>query len=104
MLDLPAAQSSGEPVLPAAEVDAIDEALADEPTQDDINSAPVDEAAAEVRWMTAFDTTQQDVDTFAERIARAAFELARTRRRQVCNVDKGNVLENGAFWREVVVA
>jgi 3-isopropylmalate dehydrogenase len=36
------------------------------------------------------------------RIARAAFELARTRAGRVCSVDKGNVLETGALWREVV--
>ena len=38
------------------------------------------------------------------RIARAAFELARTRRGKLCNVDKSNVLENGELWREVVMA
>jgi 3-isopropylmalate dehydrogenase len=37
-----------------------------------------------------------------ERIARDAFALARTRRGQVCSVDKANVLEFGALWREVV--
>jgi 3-isopropylmalate dehydrogenase len=39
-----------------------------------------------------------------ERIARAAFELARTRSGKVCSIDKGNVLENGVLWRETVVA
>jgi 3-isopropylmalate dehydrogenase len=39
-----------------------------------------------------------------ERIARAAFELARTRRGRLCSVDKANVLENGVLWREVVTA
>ena len=39
-----------------------------------------------------------------ERIARAAFELARTRSGRVCSVDKANVLENGVLWRETVVA
>ncbi|MEJ8836059.1 3-isopropylmalate dehydrogenase [Ramlibacter sp. AN1133] len=43
-------------------------------------------------------------DTEIERIARAAFELARTRRNKVCSVDKGNVLENGQLWRDTVVA
>ena len=38
-----------------------------------------------------------------ERIARDAFALARTRRNTVCSVDKANVLEFGALWREVVV-
>jgi 3-isopropylmalate dehydrogenase len=36
------------------------------------------------------------------RIARFAFELARTRRRRVCSVDKANVMEAGALWREEV--
>ncbi|MDR2574460.1 MAG: 3-isopropylmalate dehydrogenase [Desulfovibrio sp.] len=37
------------------------------------------------------------------RIARTAFELARSRRRRVCSVDKSNVLETSRLWREVVV-
>ncbi len=37
-----------------------------------------------------------------ERIARSAFALARTRSGRVCSVDKANVLEFGALWREVV--
>ncbi len=36
------------------------------------------------------------------RIARAAFELARTRSGRLCSVDKSNVLENGILWRETV--
>jgi 3-isopropylmalate dehydrogenase len=36
------------------------------------------------------------------RIARFAFELARTRRSQVCSVDKANVMEAGVLWREEV--
>jgi 3-isopropylmalate dehydrogenase len=39
-----------------------------------------------------------------ERIARAAFELARTRTGRVCSVDKANVLEVGALWRDTVTA
>jgi 3-isopropylmalate dehydrogenase len=39
-----------------------------------------------------------------ERIARQAFELARTRGRRVCNVDKSNVLETFRFWRDTVIA
>ena len=38
------------------------------------------------------------------RVARFAFELARTRGRRVCSVDKANVMEAGAFWREEVSA
>ena len=37
-----------------------------------------------------------------ERVARVAFELARTRRRRVLSVDKANVLECSRLWREVV--
>ena len=37
-----------------------------------------------------------------ERIARMAFELARRRHRRLCSVDKANVLETMALWREVV--
>jgi 3-isopropylmalate dehydrogenase len=37
-----------------------------------------------------------------ERIARVAFELARTRRRKLLSIDKANVLECSRLWREVV--
>jgi 3-isopropylmalate dehydrogenase len=37
-----------------------------------------------------------------ERIARVAFELARTRRRKLLSIDKSNVLECSRLWREVV--
>jgi len=37
-----------------------------------------------------------------ERIARIAFEAARTRRNRVHSVDKANVLESSRLWREVV--
>jgi 3-isopropylmalate dehydrogenase len=37
-----------------------------------------------------------------ERIARAAFEIARRRRKKVTSVDKANVLTVMVFWREVV--
>jgi 3-isopropylmalate dehydrogenase len=36
------------------------------------------------------------------RIARVAFELARTRRNAVCSCDKANVMESGLLWREEV--
>ncbi len=54
------------------------------------------------------DGTRRAVNTIVyttpevERIARSAFELARTRQGRVCSVDKANVLEFGAFWRETV--
>jgi 3-isopropylmalate dehydrogenase len=38
-----------------------------------------------------------------ERIARRAFEIARTRDRRLTSVDKANVLETSRLWREVVV-
>ena len=38
-----------------------------------------------------------------ERIVRFAFELARKRRSKLTSVDKGNVLEVSAFWREIAV-
>nr|WP_298134770.1 3-isopropylmalate dehydrogenase [Acidiferrobacter sp.] len=37
-----------------------------------------------------------------ERVAVRAFEIARTRTRRVCSVDKANVLEATELWREVV--
>jgi 3-isopropylmalate dehydrogenase len=37
-----------------------------------------------------------------ERIARKAFDAARTRRKKVMSVDKANVLETSRLWREVV--
>lgn len=37
-----------------------------------------------------------------ERIAHLGFQLARKRTRKLCSVDKANVLETMAFWREVV--
>ncbi len=37
-----------------------------------------------------------------QRVARVAFELAMQRERRVCSVDKANVLEATALWREVV--
>ena len=37
-----------------------------------------------------------------ERIALRAFEVARTRKREVVSVDKSNVLETSRLWREVV--
>jgi 3-isopropylmalate dehydrogenase len=49
----------------------------------------------------AIDT--QVYDTFEiERIARVAFELARTRRNKVASADKRNVMKTGVLWHEVV--
>ncbi|HEY1759816.1 MAG TPA: 3-isopropylmalate dehydrogenase [Bryobacteraceae bacterium] len=38
-----------------------------------------------------------------ERIGHAAFQAARKRRKKVCSVDKSNVLETSALWREVMI-
>jgi 3-isopropylmalate dehydrogenase len=38
-----------------------------------------------------------------ERIAHVAFQTARKRRRKLCSVDKSNVLETSALWREVMI-
>jgi 3-isopropylmalate dehydrogenase len=37
-----------------------------------------------------------------KRVAREAFKLAKTRRGEVCSVDKSNVMEAGALWRQEV--
>lgn len=52
---------------------------------------------------------QEAVDTCVysvnevERIARKAFEIARTRSKKVASVDKANVLETSRLWRETVI-
>jgi 3-isopropylmalate dehydrogenase len=48
--------------------------------------------------------TEQYTTHQIRRVARAAFELARTRNNRVCSVDKANVLETSVLWREEVIA
>jgi 3-isopropylmalate dehydrogenase len=48
--------------------------------------------------------TEQYTTSQIRRVARSAFELARTRRNKVCSVDKANVLEASVVWREEVIA
>jgi len=48
----------------------------------------------------AYDT-QAYTEAEIARVCRTAFELARTRQRRVCSVDKANVMETGALWRTV---
>jgi len=48
--------------------------------------------------------TEQYTTNQIRRVARAAFELARTRKGKVCSVDKANVLETSVLWREEVIA
>src|ERR1700742_1865958 len=48
--------------------------------------------------------TEQYTTNQVHRVARSAFELARTRKNKVCSVDKANVLETSVLWREEVTA
>ena len=48
--------------------------------------------------------TEQYTTNQIRRVARAAFELARTRKGRVCSVDKANVLETSVLWREEVIS
>jgi 3-isopropylmalate dehydrogenase len=48
--------------------------------------------------------TEQYTTNQVRRVARTAFELARTRKGRVCSVDKANVLETSVLWREEVTA
>jgi 3-isopropylmalate dehydrogenase len=50
---------------------------------------------------SASDLCEYSVDE-VDRIARVAFDAARTRRKKVASVDKANVLETSRQWREVV--
>ena len=61
----------------------------------------VEGAAGDCAGRAAFDACDYFEHEIA-RVARCAFELARTRRGQVCSVDKANVLETSRLWREVV--
>src|SRR5476651_838369 len=47
--------------------------------------------------------TEQYTTNQVRRVARSAFELARTRKGRVCSVDKANVLETSVLWREEVI-
>jgi len=63
----------------------------------------------EPRGETNTDGSRRAINTMSysddeiERIARYAFDLARSRRRHVTSVDKANVLESSKLWREVVI-
>jgi 3-isopropylmalate dehydrogenase len=48
-----------------------------------------------------FDTMRY-AESEIRRVAQVAFNLARTRTRKVCSVDKANVLDTSILWREVV--
>jgi len=55
-----------------------------------------------VHGLEAYDTESYSAFEI-ERIARVAFQLARSRRRKLTSVDKANVLESSRLWRETVV-
>ena len=46
--------------------------------------------------------TQRYTESEIERVARAAFELARKRNKKLCSMEKANVMESGILWRDVV--
>jgi len=46
--------------------------------------------------------TMRYTEAEIRRVGHAAFRAARTRRRKLCSVDKANVLETMALWREVM--
>ena len=48
--------------------------------------------------------TQRYTESEIDRVARAAFDLARKRDSRVCSMEKANVMESGILWREVVQA
>jgi 3-isopropylmalate dehydrogenase len=50
---------------------------------------------------TVYDTCEY-TPAQVERVARRAFELARSRRGKLVSVDKANVMETGRLWRRVV--
>ncbi len=55
-----------------------------------------------VNGQEAVDTCVYNVKEI-ERIARQAFQIARTRRKKLASVDKANVLETSRLWRETVI-
>lgn len=55
----------------------------------------------EIESRAAYNTMRYTAEEI-ERVARIAFEAAKTRRRKVASVDKANVLETSQLWRETV--
>jgi 3-isopropylmalate dehydrogenase len=56
---------------------------------------------AGARENSAFDTMQYERQEVL-RIAQTAFEIAEKRQKNVCSVDKANVLDTSRFWRNIV--
>ena len=69
-----------------------------EPRGIEVNE-PGANASTERRGFNTMCYTESEV----ARIGHAAFQAARKRRKQVCSVDKSNVLETSALWREVMI-
>ena len=46
--------------------------------------------------------TMRYTESEIERVARAAFELAKRRNNRLCSMEKANVLEVGVLWRDIV--
>lgn len=46
--------------------------------------------------------TMRYTESEIERVARAAFELAKRRNNKLCSMEKANVLEVGVLWRDIV--
>jgi len=59
------------------------------------------------QWRTSKGRRAVDSMTYSEaeieRIIRAGYELARTRRRKLTSVDKANVLESSRLWRQIAI-
>lgn len=56
--------------------------------------------AGEKRGVNTMAYTEMEID----RIGRLAFETARKRRKQLCSVDKANVLDVSQLWRDRIIA
>lgn len=58
------------------------------------------------RRIGVFGSEAYDTECYSEmeveRIARTAFDLAKTRRKHLTSIDKANVLESSRLWREVI--
>jgi 3-isopropylmalate dehydrogenase len=59
------------------------------------------------RWENAKGREAVDTLRYSERevdrIIRVGYELARTRRKKLCSVDKANILDTGRMWREIAI-